>query len=96
MGQEDTESGNARDNETDPPSDNNERSGSQVVADEHQPEHSSLGTDVSRQSRGVSGLVADVHQSTANPLVTGDHQGAASEDWSQEKLQIFDDFDPGS
>ena len=60
--QGDTKSGNACDRETDPPSDNNnEWLGSQVVADEHQPEHSSLGTDVSRQSRGVSGLVADEH-----------------------------------
>ena len=42
---EDTESGNARDNETDPPSGN----------DEHQPEHSLLETDVSRQSRGLAG-----------------------------------------
>ena len=88
---EDTESGNARDNETDPPSaNNNERSGSQVVANERQPEHSSLGTDVSRQLRGVSGLVANEHQLTANPLVTGVHQGAASKDLSQEKSQMFD------
>ena len=88
---EDTESGSARDNETDPPSgNNNEQLGSQVVADEHQPEHSSLGTDVSHQSRGVSGLVADEHQSTVNPLVTRVHHGAASEDPSQEKPQMFD------
>ena len=41
---EDTKSGNAHDNETDTPSgNNNERLDSQVVADEHQPEHSSLG-----------------------------------------------------
>ena len=89
--QGDTESGNARDRETDPLSDNNnEWLGSQVVANEYQPEHSSLGTDVARQSRGVSGLVADEHQLMANPLVTRDHQGAASEDLFQEKLQMFD------
>ena len=55
---------------------------SQVVADEHLPEHSSLGTDVSRQSRGVSRLVADEHQLTANPPVIRVYQGAASEDLS--------------
>ena len=89
--QGDTESGNAHDRETDPPSDNNdERLGSEVVADEYQPEHFSLGTDVSRQLRGVSGLVADEHQLTANPLVTEEHQAAASEDFPQEKLQMFD------
>ena len=71
MKPEDTESGNAHDVETDPLSDKNiEWLGSQVVADEHQPEHTLLGTDVSRQSRGVSGLVADEHQSTADPVVT--------------------------
>ena len=88
-----TESGNACDRETDPLSDNNnEWFGSQMVADEHQPEHSLLGTDVSQQSRGVSRLVADEHQLMANPLVTGDHQGSAStsEDLSQRKLQMFD------
>ena len=69
---------------------NNERLDSQVVADEHQHEHSSLGTYVSHQSRGVSGLVADEHQSTVNPLVTRVHHGAASEDPSQEKPQMFD------
>ena len=61
-----------------------------LVANEYQPEHSSLGTDVSHQSRGVSGLVAGEHQLRANPLVTGDHQGAANEDLFQEKLQMFD------
>ena len=93
MGQGEIESGNARDRETDPLSDNfynNEWLGSQVVVDEHQPEYSSLGINVPCQSRGVSGLVADKHQLTANPLVTGVHQGAASEDLSQEKLQMFD------
>ena len=81
---DDTESGSACDNEIDPPSaNNNEWSGSQVAADECQPEHFSLGTDVSRQLRGVSGLVANEHQSTANPLVT-------RVDSSQEKPQMFD------
>ena len=61
---------------------NNEWLGSQVVADEHQPEYSSLGINVSCQSRGISRLVANKHQLTANPLVTGVHQGAASEDLS--------------
>ena len=89
--QGDTEFGNARNKETNPPSDNNnEWLGSQVVANEHQPEHSLLGTNVSCQSRGVSGLVANEHQLTTNPLVTRDHQVAASEDLSQEKLQMFD------
>ena len=89
--QGDTKSGNAHDRETDPPFDNNdEQLGSQVVANEYQPENSSLGTDVSRQSRGVSRLVANKHQLTANPLVTKDHQAAASEDLPQEKLQMFD------
>ena len=32
---------------------------------------------------GVSELVADEHQLTVNPLVTGVHQGAASEYFSQ-------------
>ena len=86
--QNDTESGNARDRETDTPSDNNNER--LMVADEHQPEHSSLGTNVSCQSKGVSGLVVDEDQLTANPLVTKDHQGAASESLSQEKLQMFD------
>ena len=63
---EDTESGNACDKEMDPPSDNNiEWLDSQVVADEHQLEHASLGTDVSCQSRGDSRLIANRHQSTA-------------------------------
>ena len=61
-----------------------------MVADEHQPEHSSMDTNVSHQSRGVSEMVADEHQLTTNPLVTGDYQGVASEDLSQEKLQMFD------
>ena len=79
---------NAHDRKTDPPSDNNnEWLGSQVAADEHQPEQSSLVINVSRQSRGVSGLVADEHQLTANPLVTRDLQGAASEDLSQESCR---------
>ena len=68
---EDAKSGNTHNNETGPPSGNNsERLESQVVADEHQSEHSSLGTDVSHQSRGVSRLVVDEHQSTVNPLAT--------------------------
>ena len=91
MEQGDTESGNACDTETDPPSDNNnEWLGSQMVVNEYQLEHSLLGTDVSHQSRGVSGLVANKHQLTANHLVTGDHQGAAaSEDLLQKKLQML-------
>ena len=65
--QGDTESGNAYDREIDPPFDNNnEWLNSQVVADEEQPEHSSLETDVFCQSRGVSGLVPDEHQLMAS------------------------------
>ena len=48
---------------------------------------------VSCQLRGVSRLVADDHQLSANPLVTGDHQGPASEDLSQEKLQMLNPSD---
>ena len=63
-----------------------------MVASERQSEHPSLGIDVSYQSRGISKLVAYSyeHQLTANPLVIGDHPGAANENMSQEKPQMFD------
>ena len=89
MEQGDVESSNAHDEETDSPSDNNNKwLGSQVIADEHQPEHPSLGTDVSCQLREVNRLVVDEHQLTANPLVTRDHQGAASKDLSNQILKF--------
>ena len=89
MEQGDAESSNVHDKETDSPSDdNNKRLGKQVVADEHQPEHPLLGTDVSCQLRGINRLVTDEHQLTANPLVTRDHQGSASKGLSNQILKF--------